>query len=108
MLHGRKYASKIDIKLGTSTCSMSILDDPAKLKRRLKVDRETTSHSLGFNIGGISLKDSKTGKFRDLGKIAFNDEGCKTRDEAKERLTSFFMNKDGYDMNLIDYVTEEL
>ena len=89
MLSGRKYASKIDIKLGTSTCSASILDDPEKLRKRVILDKETTSHTLGFNIGGMSLKDPTSGKPRDIGKLGL-DDSCKDRAEAKERLRLFF------------------
>ena len=107
MLSGRKYASKIDIKLGTSTCSASILDDPEKLRKRVILDKETTSHTLGFNIGGMSLKDPTSGKPRDIGKLGL-DDSCKDRAEAKERLRLFFKYQDGYDMALLNYVISEL
>ena len=89
MLHGRKYASKLDIKLGTSTCSTSILDDPEKLRKRLILDKETTSHTLGFNIGGMSLKDPINGQPRDEGKLGLEDS-CKDRADSLERMKHFF------------------
>ena len=79
MLHGREWASKIDIKLGTSTCSQSILDDKKKYERRIKLDQETTSATLGFNIGGMSLKNPNTGQPRDGGKVGLEEDAwwCK-------------------------------
>ena len=107
MLHGREYASKIDIKLGTSTCTQSILDDESKLVRRIALDKTTTTATLGFNIGGMSLKDPNTGARRDGGKVGLEDS-CKDENEAIERLLLFFKTEDGLDVNGLNYVIKRL
>ena len=106
LLFGLENASYIDIKLGSSTLTMN-----ASMKKKLTrdfVDKDwTTSYALGFTICGMNLKDAKTGQPRHGGKYG---KKLPPRDivHAQDYLEKFFMHKNDYDYDAINYVIGEL
>ena len=57
-MKGRENASIIDIKMGTSTVTCNVKENPQKLKKRLQKDIDTTSFKLGMKIIGYVIKSA--------------------------------------------------
>jgi hypothetical protein len=87
LLEGRENASVIDLKMGTSTFTCNILEQPSRIPKRLKKDQQTTSHSLGLKVIGYVIKSSSKAVDEKFYKFPYISE--KRLPEVLRRIFSF-------------------